>query len=121
MPEKTAIVAEKAPAALGPYSAAISVGPFVYCSGQTPIDPATGELVPGTVADQARGDEWRLRRVLRRAVPSAIDGGCRRAAQVRQRRDRGRGGQTVARRAVHARQATPAGFELTGVAVLLGG
>ena len=54
MPEKTAIVAEKAPAALGPYSAAISVGPFVYCSGQTPIDPATGELVPGTVADQAR-------------------------------------------------------------------
>ena len=51
---KTAIVAEKAPAALGPYSAAISVGEFVYCSGQTPIDPATGELVPGTVADQAR-------------------------------------------------------------------
>ena len=54
MPEKTAIVAEKAPAALGPYSAAINVGPFVYCSGQTPIDPATGQLVPGTVADQTR-------------------------------------------------------------------
>lgn len=54
MSEKTAIVAEKAPAALGPYSAAISFGPFVYCSGQTPIDPATGELVPGGVADQTR-------------------------------------------------------------------
>jgi 2-iminobutanoate/2-iminopropanoate deaminase len=54
MPEKTAIVADKAPAALGPYSAAISVGPFVYASGQTPIDPATGELVPGGVGDQTR-------------------------------------------------------------------
>ena len=54
MPEKTVIVADKAPAALGPYSAAISVDQFVYCSGQTPIDPATGELVPGTAADQAR-------------------------------------------------------------------
>jgi len=54
MPEKIAILADKAPAALGPYSAAIDVGPFVYCSGQTPIDPATGELVPGTVADQTR-------------------------------------------------------------------
>jgi len=52
MPQKEAIVAEKAPAALGPYSAAISVGPFVYCSGQTPIDPATGELVEGCAACQ---------------------------------------------------------------------
>lgn len=47
MPEKSAVVADKAPAALGPYSAAITVGPFVYLSGQTPIDPATGELVEG--------------------------------------------------------------------------
>ena len=54
MPDKTAIVADKAPAALGPYSAAISVGPFVYCSGQTPIDPATGELAQGCVACQTR-------------------------------------------------------------------
>jgi 2-iminobutanoate/2-iminopropanoate deaminase len=52
MPEKTAIIAEKAPAALGPYSAAISVGPFVYASGQTPIDPATGELVEGCAGCQ---------------------------------------------------------------------
>jgi len=54
MPEKTAIIAEKAPAALGPYSAAISVGPFVYCSGQTPIVPATGELAQGSVGSQTR-------------------------------------------------------------------
>ena len=52
MPEKTAIVAEKAPAALGPYSAAISVGPFVYCSGQTPIVPETGELREGCAGCQ---------------------------------------------------------------------
>ena len=54
MPDKTAIVADKAPAALGPYSAAISVGPFVYCSGQTPIVPSTGELVEGGVDIQTK-------------------------------------------------------------------
>jgi 2-iminobutanoate/2-iminopropanoate deaminase len=54
MPEKQAIVADKAPKALGPYSAAIRVGTFTYCSGQTPIDPATGELVEGCVGCQTR-------------------------------------------------------------------
>jgi 2-iminobutanoate/2-iminopropanoate deaminase len=54
MNAKTAIVATKAPAALGPYSAAIRVGEFVYCSGQTPIAPETGELVAGDVASQTR-------------------------------------------------------------------
>lgn len=52
MPAKTAIVATKAPAALGPYSAAIRVGDFVYASGQTPIVPETGELVEGGVTQQ---------------------------------------------------------------------
>jgi len=51
---KTAIVAEKAPAALGPYSAAIRVGDFVYCAGQTPIVPETGELAEGCVACQTK-------------------------------------------------------------------
>jgi 2-iminobutanoate/2-iminopropanoate deaminase len=54
MSEKLAIVADKAPQALGPYSAAIRVGAFTYCSGQTPIDPATGELVEGCVGCQTR-------------------------------------------------------------------
>jgi 2-iminobutanoate/2-iminopropanoate deaminase len=54
MSPKTAIVAEKAPAALGPYSAAIATGDLVFCSGQTPIVPATGQLAPGSVADQTR-------------------------------------------------------------------
>jgi 2-iminobutanoate/2-iminopropanoate deaminase len=54
MPDKLAIVADKAPKALGPYSAAIRVGTFTYCSGQTPIDAATGELVEGCVGCETR-------------------------------------------------------------------
>ena len=54
MPVKQAVVAQGAPKALGPYSAAVTVGPFVYASGQTGIDPATGELAPGGVEAQTR-------------------------------------------------------------------
>lgn len=43
-----------APAAIGPYSHATRVGRLVYLSGQTPIDPTTGELVDGDVATQTR-------------------------------------------------------------------
>ena len=43
-----------APAALGPYSQAIRAGPFLFVSGQVPIDPATGRLVTGSIADQTR-------------------------------------------------------------------
>ncbi|NTU72286.1 MAG: RidA family protein, partial [Coriobacteriia bacterium] len=52
MSSKIAIVADKAPAALGPYSAAVRIGNMLYCAGQTPIDPATGELVEGCAACQ---------------------------------------------------------------------
>lgn len=43
-----------APAAIGPYSQAVRAGNTVYFSGQIPLDPATGDLVAGDVADQAR-------------------------------------------------------------------
>jgi 2-iminobutanoate/2-iminopropanoate deaminase len=43
-----------APAAIGPYSQAVKAQGFVYCSGQVPIDPATGKLVEGDVEVQAR-------------------------------------------------------------------
>jgi 2-iminobutanoate/2-iminopropanoate deaminase len=47
------IHADKAPKALGPYSHAQIVGDHViFLSGQTPIDPATGKLVPGGIAEQ---------------------------------------------------------------------
>ena len=43
-----------APAAIGPYSQAVSVGDFVFTSGQVAIDPATGKLVEGGFEVQAR-------------------------------------------------------------------
>lgn len=44
---------EKAPAAIGPYSQAMVSGGFVFTSGQIAVDPATGELVTGDIAEQA--------------------------------------------------------------------
>ncbi len=44
----------EAPAAIGPYSQAIRSGGLLFCSGQIPLDPATGELADGSVGDQAR-------------------------------------------------------------------
>ncbi|MDI1241632.1 MAG: RidA family protein [bacterium] len=49
---KEIISTEKAPGAIGPYSQAVKVSGMLFCSGQIPIDPATGEFVPGGVADQ---------------------------------------------------------------------
>lgn len=43
-----------APAPIGPYNQAVRVGDFVFCSGQIPLDPATGEVVAGDVAAQTR-------------------------------------------------------------------
>jgi 2-iminobutanoate/2-iminopropanoate deaminase len=43
-----------APAAIGPYSQAISVDGWLYCSGQIPLDPATGKMVDGGTDVQAR-------------------------------------------------------------------
>eukprot|EP01147_Barroeca_monosierra_P004331 gene4331-6635_t len=43
---------DKAPAAIGPYSQAIKANGMVYCSGQIPIDPATGELKLGSITEQ---------------------------------------------------------------------
>ena len=46
------VTAPKAPAALGPYSAAMAFENLVFLSGQTPVVPATGELVEGGIAEQ---------------------------------------------------------------------
>ena len=43
---------ERAPGAIGPYSQAVSVDGWVFCSGQIPIDPGTGELVEGDIGTQ---------------------------------------------------------------------
>ncbi|MCH3995318.1 MAG: RidA family protein [Prevotella sp.] len=43
-----------APAAIGPYSQAIEVNGFVFASGQIPIDPKTGQFVPGGIKEQTK-------------------------------------------------------------------
>lgn len=48
------IETKNAPAAIGPYSQAVKVGGFVFASGQIPVDPATGKVVEGSTADQAK-------------------------------------------------------------------
>ena len=52
-----------APAAIGPYSQAVRSGGTVYLSGQIPLDPATGDLVEGDIATQARRAFANLRAV----------------------------------------------------------
>lgn len=52
MSEKHAIQTEEAPAAIGPYSQAVSTGSLVFCSGQIPLDPQTMEIVPGGIEAQ---------------------------------------------------------------------
>ena len=64
---KKIIATEKAPAAIGPYSQAIDCGTFLITSGQVPIDPATGELVPGGVTEQARQSLRNIKAILAQA------------------------------------------------------
>jgi 2-iminobutanoate/2-iminopropanoate deaminase len=50
---KESIHAPDAPAAVGPYVHAVKAGGLLFCSGQIPLDPKTGELVGSTAAEQA--------------------------------------------------------------------
>ncbi len=54
MPDRTAVSTENAPAAIGPYSQAIRTKDLLFCSGQIPLDPSTGEIVKEDVEGQAR-------------------------------------------------------------------
>jgi 2-iminobutanoate/2-iminopropanoate deaminase len=56
-----------APSAIGPYSQAIWTGHLLYCSGQTPIDPATGKLVGGKIGEQTEQAFNNLEAVLQTA------------------------------------------------------
>ena len=49
---RTTISTTSAPEAIGPYSQAVSTGSLVFCSGQIPLDPSSGELFSGTVAEE---------------------------------------------------------------------
>lgn len=58
------VESSSAPKAIGPYSQAIVVGNLVFCSGQIPLDPATGQLVEGDIKVQTRRVLDNLRAVL---------------------------------------------------------
>ena len=51
---KKIISTKEAPAAVGPYSQAVRVGSTVYCAGQIPLDPKSGQIVPGDIGAQTR-------------------------------------------------------------------
>ncbi|MBL0899442.1 MAG: RidA family protein [Reyranella sp.] len=65
--DKKVVQSDAAPKALGPYSQAIVAGGMVYCAGQIPLDPATGNLVEGGIAEQTHQVLKNLRAVLKAA------------------------------------------------------
>ncbi len=70
MATRTVICTADAPQAIGPYSQAIGAGNFVFCSGQIPLDPQSGEPVGDTIAEQTRRVLDNLRAVLEAAGSS---------------------------------------------------
>lgn len=73
MPEKEVVFSSKAPKPIGPYSQAIKVGPFLFGSGQIPIDPTTGEVVKGDIKEQTRRVMENVKAVLEAAGYSLED------------------------------------------------
>jgi|SRR6476661_4619091 reactive intermediate/imine deaminase len=51
---RRAVETQGAPAPIGPYSQAVEAGGVLYCSGQVALDPSSGELIDGDIAEQAR-------------------------------------------------------------------
>ena len=64
---KTGISTHDAPAAIGPYSQAVRVGGILFASGQIPIDPKTGNLVPGGISEQTVQVMENIKAVLNKA------------------------------------------------------
>ncbi|MCL4789724.1 MAG: RidA family protein [Verrucomicrobia bacterium] len=52
MPNKVIIKPVQSPAAVGPYNHAVRVGDLLFCAGQIPIDPASGNLIAGDIKAQ---------------------------------------------------------------------
>jgi 2-iminobutanoate/2-iminopropanoate deaminase len=65
--DKKPVQTNAAPKALGPYAQAVVAGGTVYCAGQIPLDPATGNVVAGGVAEQTERVLENLRAVLKAA------------------------------------------------------
>ncbi len=71
--QKQIIASPKAPAAIGPYSQAVLLGNLLFTSGAIPLDPATGEVVGTTAAEQAEQALKNLGAVLEEAKVSFDD------------------------------------------------
>jgi len=69
---KQIIQTDQAPQAIGPYSQAVKTSGLVFCSGQIPIDPATGEFVSGGIAEQTEQVMKNVSAVLQ-AAGSSLD------------------------------------------------
>jgi 2-iminobutanoate/2-iminopropanoate deaminase len=67
---REAIATDKAPRAIGPYSQAVRAGPLLFVSGQVPLDPATGQLVPGDITAQTRRVLDNIGQILQAAASS---------------------------------------------------
>jgi 2-iminobutanoate/2-iminopropanoate deaminase len=73
--QRETVDAPAAPPAIGPYSHAVRIGELLFCSGQIPLDPATGEIAGATAAEQARRCLENLRAVCEAAgtsLPRAV-------------------------------------------------
>ena len=70
--KREAITSDHAPTPIGPYSPAIKTDSLIFCAGQTPIDPTTGQLVSGGIQEQAERVLENLSAVLR-AAGSSLD------------------------------------------------
>ena len=68
--QRTVVSTDQAPGAIGPYSQAIIAGELVFCSGQLPLDPSSGQLLTGSIEDQTRRVLDNLRAVLEGAGSS---------------------------------------------------
>jgi 2-iminobutanoate/2-iminopropanoate deaminase len=64
---KKHVATDEAPQPIGPYSQAVVAGGFLFVSGQVPIDPATGELIQGDIAQQTERVLQNLLAILRQA------------------------------------------------------
>jgi 2-iminobutanoate/2-iminopropanoate deaminase len=69
---KKIVSTDRAPKAIGPYSQAVVANGFVYVSGQIPLDPATGQIVAGGIAEQTAQVFENIKNVLE-AAGSSLD------------------------------------------------
>jgi 2-iminobutanoate/2-iminopropanoate deaminase len=71
--KKSIITTDNAPAVIGPYTQGVILGNLIFTSGQIPLDPVSGEIVPGGAGAQARQALKNLKEVLNAAGASLND------------------------------------------------